>query len=70
MENLVQFAQRQFFTPVPSVSSLEELNQILLEKCISYENTTVPRSSLTVGEAFAQELPIMLPLPPRPLDCF
>lgn len=70
VENLVQFAQRQFFTPVPSVSSLEELNQILLEKCISYENTTVPRSSLTVGEAFVQELPIMLPLPPRPLDCF
>ncbi|WP_425622518.1 IS21 family transposase [Brevibacillus borstelensis] len=70
VENLVQFAQRQFFTPVPNVSSLEELNQILLEKCISYENTTVPRSSLTVGEAFSQELPIMLPLPPQPLDCF
>ncbi|MCM3562004.1 transposase, partial [Brevibacillus borstelensis] len=37
---------------------------------ISYETTTVPRSSLTVGEAFAQEMPIMIPLPPRPLDCF
>ncbi|MGG3884211.1 Mu transposase domain-containing protein, partial [Brevibacillus panacihumi] len=69
VENLVQFVQKQFFTPVPSVSSLDELNQILLEKCISYEKTTVPRSSLTVGEAFAQEQLIMLSLPPRPLEC-
>lgn len=69
VENLVKFAQKQFFTPVPSVSSLEELNYFLLEKCISYETTTVPRSSLTVGEAFVQEQQIMLPLPPQPLDC-
>ncbi|UED70189.1 MULTISPECIES: IS21 family transposase [Brevibacillus] len=69
VENLVKFVQKQFFTPVPSVSSLEELNHFLLEKCISYETTTVPRSSLTVGEAFVQEQHVMLPLPPQPLDC-
>ncbi|WP_289140457.1 Mu transposase domain-containing protein [uncultured Brevibacillus sp.] len=61
--------KQQFFTPMPSVSSLDELNQWILEKCVAYENAKVPRSTLTVGQAFMQDKENMLPLPPRPLDC-
>lgn len=70
VENLVKYAKQQFFTPMPSVSSLDELNQWLLEKCMAYENQKVPRTPMTVGEAFLQEKGKMLPLPPSPLDCY
>lgn len=51
VENFVKVAKSQYFIPMPSVSSLDELNQWQVEKCISYETTTVPRTSLTVREA-------------------
>ncbi|WP_309506191.1 IS21 family transposase [Paenactinomyces guangxiensis] len=70
VENLVKMSKQQFFTPMPSVSSLDELNQLLLDKCISYETTLVPRSKLTVREAFQKDKENMLPLPPYPLECY
>lgn len=70
VENLVRYTKQQFFTPMPSVSSLDELNQWLIAKCMAYENQKVPRSSMTVGEAFLQEKDQMLPLPSRSLECY
>lgn len=70
VENLVKVIKQQFFTPMPSVNTLDELNQSLVDMCLSYERTKVPRSSLTVGEAFQQEKEQMLPLPPQPLECY
>jgi transposase len=70
VENLVRFVKQQYFTPMPPVSSLEEMNQILLNKCIAYEESLVPRSSSTVAEAFQQEKESMLPLPACALDCY
>jgi len=70
VENLVKMVKQQFFTPMPSVANLDELNQMLLEKCVSYETTMVPRTQLKVREAFEQDKEHMLPLPPRPLECY
>ncbi|TCP63927.1 IS21 family transposase [Baia soyae] len=69
VENLVKIVRKQYLTPVPSVSSLEELNQMLLDKCIAYEKTLVPRTSRTVGDAYKEDKASMLPLPTRPLAC-
>ncbi|MFS0623408.1 IS21 family transposase [Brevibacillus sp. 179-C8.2 HS] len=68
--NLVKMVKQQFFTPMPSVASLNELNDWLLQKCLSYEDTRVPRSTITVGEAFIQDKECMLPLPSHPLECY
>ncbi|WP_218776529.1 IS21 family transposase [Brevibacillus brevis] len=70
VENLVKMVKQQFFTPMPSVASLDELNDWLLQKCLSYEDTRVPRSTITVGEAFIQDKECMLPLPSYPLECY
>jgi transposase len=69
VENLVKMVKQKFFTPIPSVSHLDEMNQMLLEKCIAYETTIVPRTSSTVKEAFEEDKQHMLPLPLRPLEC-
>jgi transposase len=70
VENLVKFVKQQYFTPLPTVSSLDEVNRMLFEKCMAYEESLVPRSCLTVGETFQLEKECMLPLPVRPLDCY
>jgi len=36
VENLVGYARRNFLVPVPKVSSFEELNQLLQQRCLKY----------------------------------
>lgn len=36
VENLVGYSRRNFLVPVPRVSSIEELNQMLWDKCLEY----------------------------------
>ena len=36
VENLVGYTRRNFMVPVPQVSSFEELNQILRQRCLKY----------------------------------
>jgi len=70
VERLVKIARDKFFVPLPSVTSLDELNEILLEQCRQYDQGKIPNSNETVGEAFLKEQPYMLPLPPFHLNGF
>jgi transposase len=63
VENMIKFAERNLFTPVPQVNSLAELNVLLKERCVAYQGRTQARQSETVGERLNQELPHLLPLP-------
>ncbi len=67
VENLVKYAQRNFMTPLPEVSSLEELNKLLLRKCREDLLRKPSRSDRSIRERLDLERPHMLPPPP---DCY
>lgn len=69
VENLVGYARRNFFTPVPQADSWAALNTELLARCRA-EQTRRPRGQTqTVGELWAEEQAVLLPLPPHPYEC-
>jgi transposase len=69
VENMVKFAERNLFTPVPCVDSLEQLNALLRERCLEYQQYTQARQSRSVGERLEQERAHLLPFPVHPPEC-
>ena len=63
VEGCVGYVRRNFLTPIPKAKSLEELNQLLLEKCLSHDLRMTNGQTQTVGELFIQEINKLLPLP-------
>jgi transposase len=66
VENMIKFAERNLFTPVPQVNSLADLNVLLKERCQAYQNRIQARKTETVGERLQAELNYLLPLPKNP----
>jgi transposase len=66
VENMIKFAERNLFTPVPQVNSLAELNVLLKERCQAYQTRTQARRTKTVGQRLQDELNHLLPLPQHP----
>ena len=69
VENMVKFVQRNFFTPIPQVASLEELNQRLRQGCEAYLQQTQSRQVESIETRFKSEQPHFLPLPQFPPEC-
>ncbi|MCL6559923.1 MAG: IS21 family transposase [Firmicutes bacterium] len=70
VENLVGFAHRNFFTPTPEAGDWDELNALLLKRCLNYAKThRVPNAKVTVFQAWETEKEHLLPLPSRPFPC-
>lgn len=69
VENMVKFVERNFFTPVPCVESLAELNTMLRQRCLSYLQHTQSRQTQTVGERLQVEQGQLLPLPTHLPEC-
>lgn len=70
VEGLVGYARRNFLTPIPDCKSLEEVNDKLLEQCLSKDITITSGQSKTVGELHKDETPKLLPLPKLPYDSY
>ena len=63
VENLVGYARRNFLVPVPKVSSFEELNQLLQQRCLKYiARHQVRGRDMSVKDAFALEQKDLLQL--------
>jgi transposase len=69
VEGSVGFSRRNYLVPMPRVSSFEELNQQLLERCLRDDVRVVDRQAISIGEAWKQEQSLLRPLPKRPFDC-
>ncbi len=69
VEHGVGFSRRNYMVPIPEAASFEELNQLLLERCLQDDNRRVNRQPMTIGEAWEQEQPFLHPLPPFDYDC-
>jgi transposase len=67
-ENRVKDLQRQWATPVPSVSDRDALNAHLLACCRRQAEHTVTGQHEPIGVRFAQDRARALPLPGRPFD--
>ncbi len=68
VEGIVGFARRNYMVPVPEFSSLEELNQRLLDECVSYGAHTIDGRSNTVNELFESEKASLLASPDIPFS--
>jgi transposase len=60
--------RRRHLTPVPSVVSLAELNQLIAAADIVDDGRVITGRPVTVAAAFAAEQPHLLPLPAEPFD--
>lgn len=69
VEHGVGYTRRNFLVPLPVVNSYAELNAYLLEQCLADDTRTVNRQTQTIGEAWAQEQPYLLPLPEWDYPC-
>lgn len=70
VEALVGFARRNFFTPLPEVATVEELNEMLWARCQDYGRRTRRGQTLSVTELWEQErLSSLRRLPAVPFDC-
>jgi hypothetical protein len=56
--------------PLPKVASYEELNEHLLAACLADDQRRVDRQPTTIGEAWKEERPHLLPLPERDYECY
>ncbi len=69
VENMVKFAERNFFVPVPLIADLNELNKQLKAHCERYLKHTQARQSQTVGERLHIEQPALLTIPEYQPEC-
>ena len=68
VEGLVGWARRNICVPVPRVSGIDELNQLLLNRCSLYESRKVRGRSAPVGVLYAEEKEHLKPLPVYPFE--
>lgn len=63
VEGLVGWARRNILVPVPKVKDITELNDLLATRCLNYENHSIKGKPAKVGEMFATERNLLMPLP-------
>ncbi len=67
VENLVQWAQRNLFSPVPQASDLNQLNERLARQCLEdAKRRHRPEHGPLVADLWEQEQSHLRPLPARP----
>ena len=69
VESLVGYARRNFLVPVPDVSSWEELNVLLSQRCAAEDERTVEGRTKPIGELWCEEQAQLLPLQRHPYPC-
>lgn len=68
VEGLVGYIRRNVCVPVPKVETMEELNQMLREKCRQYLSHQIRGKDANVGTMLAEEKGKLYPLPGYPFD--
>ena len=68
VEGLVGYIRRNVCVPVPKAENMEDLNQMLREKCQQYLSHQIRGKESNVGTMLAQEKIQLYPLPGYPFD--
>lgn len=69
VENLVGYSRRNFLVPVPEIHDLEELNTMLLARCMDNRRKRRDRRQETVHDLLREDRATMLDLPVERFDC-
>jgi transposase len=68
VEGLVGYARRNFMVPVPRFATWEEFNAHLLAQCQKRRERKLRGHQQTIGERFAKDREMLLPLPAAPYE--
>jgi transposase len=68
VEGLVGWIRRNVLVPIPRVNSIDELNEVLLQRCLKYRKHKIDRRELTVGQMVDIEKAKLTPLPKYRFD--
>jgi transposase len=70
VEGLVGFARRNFLVPLPEVKDFDELNELLLRRCLAQGARRISGRDdrRTIAERHQEEQTRLLPLPDRPFE--
>lgn len=63
VEGIVGFARRNYMVPVPEAASLAELNEKILEQCLTYGSHTMAGRTQSVDTLYEEEQDHLLALP-------
>lgn len=69
VENLVGYCRRNFFVPVPEVTSFDELNTFLRAKCEAEDKKVIKGQNQSIGERYLIEKERMIALPKTSFEC-
>jgi len=69
VESGVGYVRRNALAPPPHLANWGELNAYLLRWCEAEDARTVDRQTQSIGAMFAQEQPLLGPLPAHPFPC-
>lgn len=69
VEHGVGFGRRNFMVPLPQVSCFQELNALLVAKCLADDQRRVDGQEVTISQAWELEKPHLRPLPARDFEC-
>ncbi len=70
VENLAKRSERQFFSPVPRVTDMAQLNEMLIAQCIKEldRQGPAPHTNKTIGDLFAEEKTHLYELPEQKFE--
>ncbi len=68
VEGQIGYFRRNHFVPVPEVGSLAELNELVEQWDRQDDARRIGSRPKTVGEYFAEERPLLMPLPEEPFE--
>lgn len=68
VEGLVGWSRRNILVPIPRVKSIDELNDILVKRCLKYRTHQISRRELSVGQMADVEKSSFIPLPKYRFD--
>lgn len=69
VESLVGYMRRNYFVPMPEADSFEDLNRMLLARLLEDDARPAIGKDMTIGEAWREEKPKLIPLPRFPHPC-
>lgn len=69
VESDVGYVRRNFLTPLPQVADFSELNQLLLQACLTDDKRHPDRATQSRAQLWREECPHLTPLPAHAFAC-